>query len=149
MSASKAIERLLHIRALEEEQCRASLESALGEVDALKRAHQAARQSERQGRARVGTSAAAGEIVDRHAALVEMESARRRARQLEPRIAASELEAARRRQEFLAKRVERRQAGTLVEEAETQDEIESSRRSQKAVDDWYGARRHSRKNNPR
>ncbi len=149
MSASKALQRLSRIRALEEEQRRASLESALGELDALKRARDSARQSERQGRARVGSSAVAGEIVDRQAALVEMETARRRARLLEPRIAAAEMEALRRRQELLAKRVERRQAGTLVEAAEAQEEIESSRRSQKAVDDWYAAGRHRRANGPR
>ena len=142
MNASKAIERLLRIRALEEEQRRASLESALGELDALKRAQNAARQSERRGRARVGASAASGEVIDRQVALVEMETARRRVGLLEPRIAASELEAARRRQELLAKRIERRQAGTLVEEARMGEEIESGRRNQKAVDDWYGARKH-------
>src|SRR5579864_1821440 len=142
MSAPKAIERLLRIRAREEEQRRASLESALGELDALKRARDSARQSERQARAGVGASAASGEIVDRQAALVQMESARRRSRLLEPRIAASELETTRLRQELLAKRLERRQAGTLVEEAEAREQIESGRRSQKAVDDWYGARKH-------
>ena len=142
MRASKAIERLLRIRALEVEQRRESLESALGELDALKRGRESARQSERQERARVGASVASGEIVDRQAALVQMETARRRSRLLEPRIAASELETTRLRQELLAKRLERRQAGTLVEEAEAREQIESGRRSQKAVDDWYGARKH-------
>jgi hypothetical protein len=143
MGRSKSLERLLRIRTLEEGQRRASLESALGELDALQRARQAAAESERNGRARVGASAAAGGVVDRQAALVETEAARRRGRMLAPRITAGEREAALRRQEFIAKRVERRQAGTLVEQAEAQEEIEAERRTQQATDDWYGARRRS------
>lgn len=141
MSRSKALERLLRIRALEEEQRRASLESALGELDALKRAREAAAEAGRNGRARVGSSVASGSVVDRRAALVEMEAARRRDRALAPRIAASEKEAAHRRQEFVEKRVERRQAGTLVEQAEARDETEAGRRTQQAIDDWYGTRK--------
>lgn len=141
MSASRTLERLLRIRALEEEQCRASLESALGELEALKRARLASLESERQGRAQVRASAASAEIVDRQAALVEVEAARARSCVLAPRISAAELETSRRRQEFLDKRVERRQTGALVEEAETREAIESDRRGQQAADDWYVARR--------
>jgi flagellar export protein FliJ len=142
MAISKALGRLLRIRALEEEQRRAELESAMGELETLKRALKAAGESQRQGIARVGASAVSGAIVDRQAALVDTQAARRRAQALAPRIAVSEQEAAGRRQDFLEKRMERRQAGTLVEEAETREEIESDRRSQRAVDDWYAARRH-------
>ena len=143
MGGSKALERLLRIRALEEEQRRASLETALGELDALKRAREAAVESERNGRAQVVSSVASGSVVDRQAALVEMEAALRRSRILAPRIVVSEREAVFRREEFLEKRVERRQAGTLVEQAEAQEEIESERRSQQTLDDWYGARKRS------
>jgi flagellar biosynthesis chaperone FliJ len=38
---------------------------------------------------------------------------------------------------FLEKRVERRQAETLVEEAEARDAIESGRRTQQSLDNWY------------
>ena len=141
MGGPKALERLLRIRALEEEQRRASMESALGELDSLKRAREAAAETERNGRARVGSSAASGSVVDRQAALVEMQAGRRRSRMLAARIAASEREAALRREEFLQKRVERRQAGTLVEQALAQEEIEAGRRLQQTMDDWYGARK--------
>jgi len=44
---------------------------------------------------------------------------------------------ARLRQEFLGKRVERRQAETLIEKTEAQDAIEAGRHAQQALDDWY------------
>jgi hypothetical protein len=59
---------------------------------------------------------------------------------LKPRIASAELESAALRQEFLAKRVERRQAETLIRETEVQDELEGERRAQQAMDDWFGNR---------
>ena len=40
-------------------------------------------------------------------------------------------------QEFLAKRVERRQAETLIEETEAREAIEADRRNQQSIDDWY------------
>ncbi|HEV2445345.1 MAG TPA: hypothetical protein VGS58_05465 [Candidatus Sulfopaludibacter sp.] len=138
---SKALERLRRLRTMEEEQRSAALESALGELHALERARDAAGRSERQGRERVALSATSGDSVDRLAGLVEIECARRRARQLALRIIAAEQETGRRRKELLDKRVELRQVGTLIEKAEAREEIESGRRSQRTVDDWYGARR--------
>jgi hypothetical protein len=46
------------------------------------------------------------------------------------------------RQEFLGKRVERRQAETLIRETEARDAIEAGRRGQQALDDWYRFRLH-------
>lgn len=140
MRASKALERLLRIRGLEEEQKRAFLGSALSKLEALKRAHETTIQSEQQGHARLRSSAASGEIVDRQAALVELEVARARSRALASRIVASEVETARRRQEVLDKRVERRQADTLFEEAVAREAVKSDRRSQVAIDDRCAAR---------
>lgn len=141
MGVSKVFERLLRIRALEEEQRRASLASAVGELEALQRAGEAAIKCERQGHAQVRESAFSGEIVDRRAAVVQLEAARLHRSLLAPRIAASELESARRRQEFLEKRVERRQAGTLVEEALAREAIELDRRNQQTADESHTARR--------
>jgi hypothetical protein len=56
---------------------------------------------------------------------------------LAPRIADAESEVAARRQEFLAKRVECRQAGTLIREAEARDSVISARRTQQGMDDWF------------
>jgi hypothetical protein len=47
---------------------------------------------------------------------------------------------------FLAKRVERRQAETLIHEIEAQDAVIAGRRSQQALDDWYLNRLQATKN---
>jgi hypothetical protein len=44
--------------------------------------------------------------------------------------------------EYLAKRVERRQAETLIEEAQAQNALDAGRRSQQALDDWFLNRLH-------
>ena len=40
------------------------------------------------------------------------------------------------------KRVERRQAETLIRESEAQEAIETDRRSQQALDNWYSFRQY-------
>ena len=110
-----------------------------GRLKSLEQARSAALQMEKQGRARVSASVVSGAIADRQAGLVETEAARRRARMLAARIAAAEKETVARREEFLDKRVQRRQAETMVEEAQAREDLESGRRSQRTIDDWYGA----------
>lgn len=142
MTVSPALRRLLRIRDLEEEQSRLALESALGELHRLKHALAATAELSRRGRRLVGASAQTGELPDRLAGLEEMRSATRRVAALAPRIADAELDVAKLRQEFLSKRVERRQAETLIKETEARDAIEAGRRSQQALDDWYRNRLH-------
>jgi hypothetical protein len=81
-------------------------------------------------------------LTDRLAGLEEIRSAGRHGVALAPRIADAELDVATLREEFLSKRVERRQAETLIEETEARDAIEAGRRSQQDLDDWFGNRRH-------
>ena len=45
------------------------------------------------------------------------------------------------RQAFLGKRIERRQAETLIEEAEALESVEAGRRAQRDLDDWFLSRR--------
>ena len=90
--------------------------------------------------ASVGT----GDVADRQAGLAETQAGRRTAAMLGPRVAAAETEAARLRQAFLDKRMERRQAETLIEETRARDDSESERRTQRAVDDWYGSLQHDK-----
>ena len=142
MAVSKALERLRRIRDLEEEQRRLALESALGELDGLNRARVDAGARERRGRALVCTAVQSGEVADRRAGHLEAETARRFSRILARHIAATETAAVRLREEFLEKRVERRQAEALVEESEAQEAAKSERRGQQAIDDWYGSRKH-------
>lgn len=47
-----------------------------------------------------------------------------------------------RREDLLQKRVERRQAETLIQESEAQGTIEAERCSQQALDNWYGSRQY-------
>jgi hypothetical protein len=142
MSVSRAMRRLLHIRNLEEEQSRMALESALGELNRLECERMAAVARDRRGRRLVEASTQTGQLPDRVAGLEETRSAAHHAKALEPRIESKEDEVAELRQEFLSKRVEHRQAETLIQETEAQDAIEAERRAQQSLDGWYGARMH-------
>jgi hypothetical protein len=142
MAVSRALRRLLRIRDLEEEQCRLALESALGELNRLEHALEATAERGRRGRRLVEASAHSGELTDRLAGLEETRAAGRRAAALGSRLADVELDAIALREEFLLKRVERRQAETLIRETEARDAVEAGRRSQQALDDWYRNRLH-------
>jgi flagellar export protein FliJ len=142
MSVSRALQRLLRIRGLEEEQRRLKLEAALARLRALEQARDQAAEIEKQGRARVVESARSGELADRVAGLVQSDAARARMRMLEPRIASAEIETIDARREFLEKRVERRQAATLIEQATAKEELEQGRRSQGSIDELFAARIH-------
>jgi hypothetical protein len=137
MAVSRSLRRLLRIRNLEEEQSRLALESALGELSRLEQALTATAERDRLGRRLVETSAHSGELQDRLAGLEETRAAVRQAHALTPVIAKAQFNAATLRQAFLAKRIERSQAETLIQEAEVRDGIEAGRRSQQALDDWF------------
>jgi hypothetical protein len=142
MAVSRALRRLLRIRELEEEQCRLALDAAVGELKRLEHAMTASTERDRGGRRLVETSARTGELRDRLAGLEETRAASRMVEFLAPRITSWETETGRLREAFLAKRVERRQAETLISETEARDAIESGRRSQQMLDDWFGSRMH-------
>ena len=142
MAVSKALRRLLQTRGLEEEQRRLALESAVSRLHGLMRARDAAGVRERDGRALAGSAVVSGDLADRQAGHVEAEAARKIRRMLAPRIEATAMETARLRQDFLDKRVQRRQAETLIEEIETQEAAASGRREQQELDDGDGSRKH-------
>lgn len=135
MAISRAIKRLLRVRELEEEQRRLALEAASTELAKLNGALQAAHQRGRRGRLLIAQSAA--NVQDRHAGVQEIQAAERFAQVLTPRIAEQEKVVAERRTEYMEKRMERRQAETLIEEAKAREELENSRKAQIALDDWY------------
>ncbi len=140
MAVSRALRRLLKIRDLEEEQHRLTLESAMGELRRLENALVATARRDKRGRALVGKSASSGELPDRLAGLVESRAAQLGAAVLTPRIAASKSQAVGLRDMYLQKRIERRQAETLIEETEAKDVLEAERRTQQGLDDWYRSR---------
>lgn len=134
--------RLFCVREIEEEQRRAVLESALGELQALEVALAAGHLRKRDGEALLARSIGSSEFADRMAAQIEVAAARRRIAAIAPRLAAAEIAAAGARQEYLAKRLERRQAQTLIEGAHNLHSLESGRRDQQTLDETYGSRIH-------
>jgi len=142
MADSQALRRLLQVLEIEEEQAKLALESAVGDLRLLEQRWAAAVERSRSGRQLVMASARSGNLTDRWAGLEEARVGTRRASQLMPRIAEAELVVNIRRQEYLSRRVERRQAQTLIEEAEAREAVEARRRGQQALDDWYLNRLH-------
>jgi flagellar biosynthesis chaperone FliJ len=146
MPVSKSLRRLLRIREVEEEQCRIRLESANNELTQLQNALQATVERDRRGRQMILASAHTGELFDRLAGMEEMKTAIRIATVLTPRIAEKEHQVSLLRKAFMDKRIELRQAATLIEETEAKDAIEAGRRSQQSLDDWFSSRKHRVKN---
>jgi hypothetical protein len=131
------LRRLLRIRDLEEEQRRMALESALAGLSSLEQAHRFLRTREHVARGLIASSIVQGDMDGRLAAIEEVYWANRRAEALLPGIEAAEVEVGLRRQEFLAKRVERRQTESLIDAASARDAAAAEKRTQQAVDDWY------------
>ena len=140
MAVSPAMRRLLHILNIQEEECHAAVELAHAELKRLEQALSSNVERERAGRRLLAASAASGDIADRIAAIEEAHLAKRIAAALVPRIAELETVANARQQEFLCKRIERRQAETLIQEAEALKDIEAGRRAQRNLDDWFLSR---------
>jgi hypothetical protein len=142
MPASRALRRLLRLLHLEEDETRRALESALVELRRLENSLAEARARDRSGRSLVLESVVTGELVDRIAGLEESLAAARRTAALKPRIADAEQMVSTRRALYLSKRVERRQAQTLVEEAAARDALAAAHRTQRSLDDWHLNRVH-------
>jgi flagellar biosynthesis chaperone FliJ len=143
MAISEAMRRLLNVRTLEEDQRKIALESALAEVQRLENALGAIRARERSGIERIGLSARSGDTADRIAGLVESELARHTAQMLRARLSAAVLRVAGSREEYLSKRVERRQVETVIREAEDAQVAADARREQQGIDEWFSAHRHA------
>ncbi len=137
MPVSRALRRLLRVLSLEEEETRRALESALNDLRRLENALAAAQARNRAARGLIVRSAVTGELADRLAGLEESLAAARRAAALKPRLRDAEQQVAARREVYLAKRVERRQAETLVDEAAARDALETERRTQRSFDDRH------------
>jgi hypothetical protein len=141
MAVSRAMRRLLQVLEIQEEQCRGAVELARAELRRLEQALTWNVERARSGRRLVSASAATGEVTDRIAGIEETHVAKRVAKALAPRIVESESAVNLRQQEFLGKRIERRQTETLIEEAEALESIEAGRRAQRDLDEWFLSRR--------
>jgi len=141
MAVSRALRRLLRVRDLEEEQSQLALESALGELRRLEHALAATAERDRRGRRLVEAGVRQGQLPDRLAGIEETRAAVRHAAVLEPKIESLGDEVTTLREEFLARRVERRQAETLIAETEAEEAVEAARVGQQSLDDWFRARK--------
>jgi hypothetical protein len=141
VAVAPALRRLLRVLELEEEQRHRALETAAGELRRLQKALAGALERERNGRSMTAASARNGMLLDRLTGVEETRLARCAAVALREGIAEMEQAVASRRGEYLAKRVERRQAETLIREAEARDAAQSGRRGQQRLDEWYLDRR--------
>jgi len=142
MAVSRALRRLLRIRDIEEEQSRLALESAIGDLNRLESTLAATVERELRGRRLIDASARTGQLPDRLAGLEEARSANCHAAMLGPRIEAGKDEVMARRQQFLLKRIEHRQAETLIQKTEAREALEADRHMQQTLDDWYNSRLH-------
>lgn len=140
MPISPALRKLLRIRELEEEQSRIALETALGEMNRLKRALAGTAQSGQAARRLFASGVQSENLTDRVAGLQEMRAADHLAGALSRELVTAGPEVARLRERFLATRVQRRQAESLVNESESRAETEEERRNQRDLDDLYRAR---------
>ena len=145
MAASQNLRRLHSIREAEERQRRTVMESSIEQLRRLEATLKDTCRQARQARALIASSVRTGEFVDRIAAMEEMAASERLAKILPAKIAAAERQVASVREEFLAKRVERRQVETLLDAVKVQEAIETNRKSQLGLDDWHSSER-SRKN---
>ena len=141
MTASRNLGRLRSIREAEEGQSRALMESVLGELRRMESALKSTEKRRQGARVLMATSVNTGEWIDRIAAMEELAMTERLASALVARIEATEKQAERIRQEFVAKRIERRQVETLLHAANAQEAIETKRKSQAAMDEWHCAQR--------
>jgi hypothetical protein len=142
VAVSRALRRLLRIRDLEEEQSRIALGSAIGDLRQLEHAQATTAERDLRGRRLVAASVHTGELTDRLAGLVEQRAADRFQLALAPRILDAEQDVAGLREDFLDRRVERRQAETLVKESEASEAIDADRKNQQGLDDWFRNRLH-------
>lgn len=140
MAVSRALKRLLRIRELEEEQSRITLESVLLELHQLEVALTHSGERERMGREMVRASAQSADLGARQAGLVETQAATQTSTWITARKAEVEEEVIEQREAFLMRQMRRRQAETMVDEAERRQSAESARKEQHALDDWHRMR---------
>ncbi len=137
MTVSKAVQRLVRVLGLEEEFRRRELESAQAQLLQLELAANSAVERERHGRRLIASSVQHEQPQDRLAGLAESRAGILQGIALRQWIEDSSKIVDERRTAFLDKRVERRQAETLVEAAEARETVENDRRTQQSLDDWY------------
>jgi hypothetical protein len=147
MAVSNAVRQLLRIRDLEETLRRREVESVQGELAQLELALRVAGDRQRNGRNLIASGVQSEDLRDRMAGLEEVRAGKVCSVVLKQRIDESTLLVEELRAALLAKRVERKQAETLVKTTEAREADEADRRIQQSLDDWYLT--HLPENHPR
>lgn len=137
MAVSKSVRRLLRVLNLEEELRRRELESAQAEHARLNVALTDAIRRERDGRLLFTDGVCREDLDVRWMGLKEEDVGRRKGAVLQRPIQQSEQAVETLRAALLEKRVERKQAETLVRAAEARELLEEDRRTQQGLDSWY------------
>lgn len=137
MPVSRTLQRLLCLRALEEEQQRASMESAQNDLDRMEHSRETASERERFGRKLISAGMQSGDLTGMLAGFAETKTGARNIAAMESRIAAQKTEVSARREKFLSTRIERQQTETLLRNAESEQARMAERRGQQLLDDSY------------
>ena len=140
MVMKRTLNRLLRLRELEEELSRLELELAVAERNSRKQEVALAVSRQMQGRRSFAAGIGEQNELARTAGLLESEEAQKLRLRVEPYLEASDREVSRRQVDFLSRRTGRRQVETLLEDELNKVKIETGRRTQQAIDDWYGRR---------
>jgi len=138
MSGKKAFLRLMRLRELEEEQSRQVLELSVGRHREIQGELAQATSRQAESRAQFVASAGEADTSGRCGAMLEMSFAAQQQHQAQLALQAADLAVATQRAEFLVRRTERRQVETLLRQQRSLLEIETRRRAQQILDDWYG-----------
>ena len=145
MAAPTSLKRLVAIRRAEEQHSCTRMEMAIAELHRLEQALEGALERAKRGRWRIASAVTSGECDDRIAGIAEVAAADRVKALLGEKISSAEQQISELRDAFVAKRVERRQAESLVEAQTMQEMLELSRRGQTALDDWHRSRNGARR----
>jgi flagellar biosynthesis chaperone FliJ len=137
MPVSAALQRLLRVLDQEEELQRRELESAQGEMAKLELAKRVAGERQQKGRRLIASGVQSNDLCDRLTGMEEMLAGRHCGSVLQQRIHQSTLVIDELRTALLNKRVERKQAETLIEAAQAREAAAADRRMQQSLDDWY------------
>jgi hypothetical protein len=89
----------------------------------------------------VASSVLTGELLDRIAGLEEIRVADRKVKVLAAKVDAAKKQVQKKRQEFLDKRIERRQAEAVYDAMQARAAAEANRKGQLILDDWHRSRR--------
>lgn len=148
MNRSRELRGLVALREVQEQQAALRLESAIRELRRLEREREIANARSSKARELVRTSATTGQLEDRLSGLQGIVSAELSCQRLATRVHAANQRVERIRFDAIAKRVEKRQAEILLENALNQDVLRSLRRNRMLLDEWQRYRTQERVSEP-